>query len=84
MEPSSSWIDSISYGGLTKPAEQVLDWVHALETEFLKIHEFNNRTNIKKELIKTMEVNCKGVPNDVISLFARSRIFMRCKYLNKK
>lgn len=83
---SPSWIDSISYGGLTKPTEEVMQWVRNMETVFVRIHgdEFTNRNNIKKQLIEEMEAQCRSVPKEVIALYARSRIFMRCKYLNKK
>lgn len=31
-----------------------------------------------------MQTNCNQVPKKVIQLFAKARIYMRCKYLNKK
>ena len=40
--------------------------------------------NLKKRLIEEIEAECFEVPKQVINLFARSRIYMRCKYLNKQ
>lgn len=76
----------MSYGGLTKPTQQVSEWVKSLEEIFLSTHGdvFINRFNILRKLIETMKEKCPGVPDEVITLFARSRIYMRCKYLNKK
>lgn len=76
----------MSHGGLTKPTNEVSEWVQSLEAEFLNVHgeEFNYRRNILRELIETFKKNCQGVPHEIITLFARSRIYMRCKYLNKK
>lgn len=57
-----------------------------LEQSFLNVHgdEFSYRENIKQELIQSMKENCPDVSNEVINLFVKSRIYMRCKYLNKK
>ncbi|KAJ6648509.1 Transposable element P transposase, partial [Pseudolycoriella hygida] len=83
---SSSWIDRVSYGGLTKPSNEVMQWVRRMENVFIEIHgdEFNNRMNIRKLLISELEAECKEVPSLVINLYARSRIYMRCKFLNKQ
>lgn len=69
-----------------KPTEQVLQWVRDMEQTFLKLHgsEFNYRMNVKKQLIQTLQVECTNVPKAVINLFAKTRIYMRCKFLNKK
>ena len=45
---------------------------------------FSYRTNVKKNIIQMMQENCPDIPNEIIQLFARSRIYMRCKYLNKR
>lgn len=81
---SQSWIDSVSYGGLTKPSEKVLQWVKDLEEKFLQIHgtEFNSRENIQKDLVDTLLTERSHVPAEVVKLFARSH--MRVKFLNKK
>lgn len=69
-----------------KPNNEVVQWVHDMENVFLQIHgeEFSDRVNIKRKLIDAMEATCPHVPNKVIQVFARSRIHMRCKFLNKK
>lgn len=83
---SSSWIDRVSYGGLTKPTDEVLQWVRRMEHVFIQTHgdEFTDRVNIKKRLISELEAECTDVPSLVINLYARSRIYMRCKFLNKQ
>lgn len=83
---STSWIDHITHGGLTKPTDEVMNWVRSMENVFLQLHDdaFTDRTNIMKNLIQELEEHCAGFPNKVVNLFARSRIYMRCKYLNKK
>lgn len=83
---SSSWINRVSYGGLTKPTDEVLQWVRSMEVVFIQIHgdEFTDRANIRKSLICELEAECPVVPPMVINLFARSRIYMRCKFLNKQ
>lgn len=84
--PSNSWIDCLSYGGLTKPSVELLGWVNKLEKEFLHIHgdTFENRFSVKKHLISTFESVCPLVPLDVIQLYSKFRIYARCRFLNKK
>lgn len=76
----------MSYGGLTKPTDEVLRWVHNLEEKFLQIHgaEFKIRENVRKELEHSLFSECTDVPNEVVKLFAKTRIYMRCKHLNQK
>ncbi|KAJ6639791.1 Transposable element P transposase [Pseudolycoriella hygida] len=79
----SSWIDVISHGGLTKPNDEVLQWVRRMETVFIDIHgeEFADRVSVKKSLINEIVLRCPEVLKEVIDLFARCRIHMRCKFL---
>lgn len=83
---SSSWIDTLTYGGLSKPSDELLKWVHVMEDEFLSVHgsEFNDRVDIMRKLIHTIQEKFPKIPTDIVKLFAKSRIYMRCKYLNKK
>lgn len=83
---SKSWIDSMSYGGLTKPSEELLQWVEKLEKEFDTIHgnEFGERSNVMKDLISTLASVCQHVPLEVIKLYSKFRIYARCRFLNKK
>lgn len=85
-QSSKSWIDSMTYGGLTKPSQELLQLVELLEKEFAKIHgdEFGNRSNAMKDLISTLQSVCQHVPPEVIKLFSKWRIYARCRYLNKK
>lgn len=75
----------MSYGGLTKPSELVLQWTKRMDKVFVAVHgeTFGDRTFIRKKLIQTLEENCIDIPIEVIRLFAKTRIYMRCKYLNK-
>lgn len=83
---SSSWIDRVSYGGLTKPTDQVLKWVRDMESVFIQTHgdEFVDRSNIKTRLVYRLQSECPEIPKLIINLYARTRIFIRCKFLNKQ
>lgn len=83
---SKSWKDSLSFGGLTKPSEEILQWVEKLEKEFDFIHgdEFGYRSNVMKDLISTLASVCQYVPLEVIKLYSKFRIYSRCRNLNKK
>lgn len=57
-----------------------------MENEFFKIHgkSFTKQPNIRLNLISHLKLKCPEIPHDAVNLFARSRIYFRCNYLNKK
>lgn len=57
-----------------------------MENEFFKIHgkSFTKQPNIRLNLISHLKIKCHEIPHDAVNLFARSRIYFRCNYLNKK
>lgn len=83
---SNSWIDYLTYGGLTKPSQQLVDWVTMLEKEFFVIHgeDFGDRDNAMKGLVSALKSSCQQVPVEVIQVFSRFRIYARCRFLNKQ
>lgn len=82
---SSSWVNQLSFGGLTKPSNKFLNVMVELEKQFISIHgeSFLKEPNILKNLIKRLNDRYKEVPIEVIKLYAKTRIHIRCKYLNK-
>lgn len=82
---SNSWIDRLTYGGLTKPSDELLSWVQSLEKQFTRIHgtEFGERTDALKNLISVLQSDCSHVPIEIVRLYAKFRIHARCRYLNK-
>lgn len=82
---SISFVSAVSLGGLTKPDDLILNMVHNMENEFFKIHGkgFTKQPNIRLNLISEIKQKCPEIPQDIVNLFARSRIYFRCNYLNK-
>lgn len=82
---SNSWIDRLTYGGLTKPSNELLSWIQSLEKQFTHVHgtELGERTDAVKNIISVLQSNCSHVPTEVIRLYAKFRIHARCRYLNK-
>lgn len=60
--------------------------IQTLELEFLRIHgeTFSRQPNICKNLVAVFKQKFKEISDDIINLFARSRIYFRCSFLNKK
>lgn len=59
--------------------------VQNMENEFFKIHgkDFIKQPNIRLNLISEIKQKYPEIPHDMVNLFARSRIYFRCNYLNK-
>lgn len=80
-----SFVSAVSQGGLTKPDDVILNMVQNMENEFFKIHgkHFTKQANIRLNLISVIKQKYPNIPQDMVNLFARSRIYFRCNYLNK-
>ncbi len=83
--PIASFVSAVSQGGLTKPDDIILNMVQNMENEFFKIHgkTFTKQPNIRLNLVSVIKNKYPNIPNDIVNLFARSRIYFRCNYLNK-
>lgn len=78
-----SWVQSLSFGGLTEPAEEWLQ-VTKMDKYFIRFHpeKFSFSKEILKKTTNQIFTKIKEVPIDLVKSFCRQRIFVRIKYLN--
>lgn len=79
-----SWVQQLSFGGLTQPSEEWMKNVEKMETFFNKFHKGTLRTgkNIVIRTHKYISKKCPNVPQILVKSFSKQRIFIRIKYLN--
>ena len=85
-----SWVQSLSFGGLTEPSDSWAKNVEVMNKFFIKYHKetFKAKKNIVKNTVKYISKKCTQlgteVPLELIRGFVRQRIFIRIKYLNQQ
>lgn len=81
-----SWVSELSVGGLTEPSSEFESVITKMEHVFNKFvgEGLPKTVGLKKKLIKTIKEEVKHVDDEIVNLFARRRIIMRVKYLNKQ
>ena len=84
-DEGSGWISYIDRGGLTTPSERWMKQCQYLEHHFLKHNGSGiRRTNSLKSLIDSFTPhNQETVPEEAVSLYLRTRFFIRLKPLNE-
>jgi len=82
----SPWIDALSKGGLVVPSEDFLCKVYQMEQIFRAVHGTNilGECNIIKKLSNLYIRELPSLPEEVLKKFAKTRTFIRLKYLNCK
>ncbi|KAI5704495.1 hypothetical protein M8J75_006003 [Diaphorina citri] len=83
-----SWIQHLSFGGLTEPSPEWMDQVNSMEKCFLSLHgnDFAFKGKIVEETTNYVGKYCgeNNIPYELVKGFCRQRIFIRIKYLNLK
>lgn len=81
-----SWIQHLSFGGLTEPSETWMTSFSAIERLFVEYHGktgFKKERNVIKRTALYISKVVKDVPVDVIHATVRTRLFVRIRYLNE-
>ena len=83
---TSPWINALSKGGLVVPSEDFVSKVYHLEKIFQSVHgsEVLSECNVIKKLANLYIRAVPSVPSEVLKKFAKTRTFIRLKYLNCK
>ena len=86
-DTSSTWIESLSRGGLTVPSDSFLIACHAFEKEFNLFHNSHENhvdegLNVTKRMTSLLMSKHPSWPEDILKLFVKTRTFIRLKYLN--
>lgn len=82
-----SWLDHLSFGGLTTPSNEWMQVVKLIENEFNIYNgkeKLNNSPNISKILTDKIMKKQTAFPQKIIKAYILQRIFIRIKYLNLK
>ena len=88
-EVRTPWIKHLSHGGLTIPSDSFVAACHQFEDKFNSFHSCHkNNVDQDEKVIKRMcdvlTENFPAWPPEVLMLFAKTRTFIRIKYLNYK
>lgn len=85
-ETTSPWISALSKGGLVIPSQKFLSEVYQLERIFQSVHgnEISKDFGIIKKLTNLYKQEMGSIPDEVLLKFARTRTFIRVKFLNCK
>ncbi len=77
------WIESYSFGGLTKPSSSWFERFKQFEGEFSNIHgqTILHEPNIIKKLEIHLSAKFPDIPKAVIALYSKTRIHIRIKFL---
>ncbi len=83
---SCPWIDTVSYGGLTRPTQEWYNQVACFEQEFQKIHGagIKREANIISSLHRHLCDKFPEVPEKLVKFYAKMRIHFRLKYLRRQ
>jgi len=78
-----SWVQYLSFGGLTEPSTDWVKQAKIFETLFKKFHKekIDTESNIVKRLTKLIKKRC-DMPEDLIKAFILQRTYIRIKLLN--
>jgi hypothetical protein len=81
---NNPWICALSRGGLTAPSKFLMDKINQFEDIFNQIHgsSINSKPQIIKTTIKLISHHFPTFPVEVITKYARTRTFLRVKFLN--
>lgn len=81
-----SWVQSLSFGGLTEPSSSWKSDVERLDKWFVKIHKekFKIKTKIVNRTTNFISKKEPLLAKKLINSFVRQRVFVRIKYLNLK
>lgn len=84
IEPSFTWVDHLSEGGLKKPSEKLMADLQELESIFNNVNL--NRLLVRKGYLTNLltlasQVDCS---DNIKSLFFRSRMYFRMRVINKE
>lgn len=83
---SDDWISIISNGGLTRPSQEWLQKVVQFEVMYGSFRgtTFSKQQQIINTLAKLNKSKFPEVYMKIISLYARTRTFIRIRYMNKE
>lgn len=78
-----SWVQHLSFGGLTEPPADWVKQAQIFETLFKKFHKekMYTNSNIIQRLTKLIKKKC-NMPEDLIKAFILQRTYIRIKILN--
>ena len=81
-----SWLQNLSFGGLTEPSREWAAQALELEKYFKKRHKINFKSNhnIVKSTTSYLTKKVPDVPEKLVQSFSRQRIFVRINFLNLK
>ena len=85
-EPCSSWIQTLTCGGLRQPTHSWFETVQLLESEFRKFHGSGLRkdSGIIRKLTATLSQTISDAPKLAIACFVKTRTFIRLRQINRK
>lgn len=83
---SAPWITALSRGGLVVPSDDFLAKIYAMEKVFHGMHgsEISPEKFIIKKLSARLADKFPSVPEVVVKKYAKTRTFIRLKFLNCK
>lgn len=86
QKDSSPWITAISKGGLTKPSQNFLSQAKELEILFKQYQgkTIRKTSRLVENFIDLAVQKFPNLPQEVIAKFARTRTYIRIKYLNSQ
>ena len=84
-----AWIRHLSNGGLTIPSDAFVTACHQFEGKFNSFHgshknNIDQDENVIQRMCDILVENFPSWPREVLMLFAKTRTFIRIKYLNHK
>ncbi|KAL4103206.1 hypothetical protein QTP88_018583 [Uroleucon formosanum] len=79
-----SWLQHLSYGGLTEPTVTWVEKAKVFENMFKTFYKdkINPDANIVKRLSKLIKKKCYDMPENLIKSFVLQRTYIRIKQLN--
>lgn len=81
-----SWVQSLSFGGLTEPSLSWKENVEKMDKWFIKLHRnnFKFKTNIVKRTSHFIFRKVSNILYKLVYSFVKQRVFIRIKYINTK
>ncbi len=82
---SCPWIETVSYGGLTKPTAIFLTQIQEFEETFKRLHGqgISREEGIIQKLKSELAARHPSVPDDILSLYSKTRTHIRIKFLKR-
>jgi hypothetical protein len=79
-----SWVQNLSFGGLTEPSAKWLQQVDAMNNYFEELHKdiFSQKIKIVEETTDYIAEKLRDIPRELVRSFCKQRVFIRIKFLN--